>query len=512
MLDDDHESIEALSLYPVETRNDILEASQYPELIVRISAMQENTRQQFSDLLAEYPQQDQARFWNVSRYPTLLEKLAVKGGVTEGKVEDILRDYPEAVHEDARWADEYHHRTLMHMQDLMRSSGQAFDALLATYPPATRAAYKRLINLPEVMDILAGSLSTTVLVGDLYRRDPAWVRGKLDSLSIEAARRNAEDLQAWRDSLAANPQAAEDLRQSAEEFRSQYQGYGESAPVQNVNVYYHWDPYPWWFGYPSWYDYPCWYPYPYWYHYGFYMGPGNVIVVYYLPSPWFTTWYFHHPWHHYHHPHLTNCFIRYHEGHRDSHSGFNMVVSHWMRDNQGTFGNNLPADNPGRIEHIREYGKFETDYQAAVQAAPDQVITRDNYLQDHGKKYPALLQAASKPQPARPEDQGVKQPDKPATVKPQPAKPQTDKPQPVKPQPVKRPTEQPVKPTQRPPVQQNPPENKWQIDRAPDYHREKWQPVKVTPSQPQRPVQVSPTRPSQPVKGVKPAGGTIKGR
>lgn len=88
-----------------------------------------------------------------------------------------------------------------------------------TYPDPAQRALRNLVTVPEVMSILSESLKMTVLVGDMYRRDPAWVIHKVDSLNLEVARRNAEDLQAWRDSLSANPQALREYEQSSEEFR-----------------------------------------------------------------------------------------------------------------------------------------------------------------------------------------------------------------------------------------------------------------------------------------------------
>jgi hypothetical protein len=525
LMQDDKASIEALVLYPEGTRNDILQASLYPEMVVRISEMQRLTSQQFADLLAPFSQDDQQRFWEVARYPGLVENIATRGGLKQAD----LQGFPDDVHDDAVWADQYHRPTVMKMNDLYGASQTAFEALLRTYPPRAQTAFRNLVALPEVMNILSESLKMTVLVGDMYRKDPAWVSHKLDSLNLEVARKNAEDLQAWRDSLSANPQALQEFQQASEEFRAE-QGQPVVTTQQVVQhttvVNYQYNPYPWWYGYPTWYGYPYWYPQPYYYDWGYYYGPGGVIVVNYLPSPYFTWWYFQRPWHHHHYPHLTHHFLCYHEGHHNSPGGFHREVENWTDEHRNEFGKDWLKNDAGRPDRIKEFGQFEVSYHNAVATQPTKTPNQQTYFETHSKDYPKLnaaVQASppsvSKPVVARPSEVWP-------TTKPTPktyAEPRTN------PQPngQTKPTVQPVQPSTKPrpsnetkpqvqPSNPQPPK----IERpsepaprnatpAPSYHRDAWQRVEPQPTPTPRPA-VQPRPTMQPRQNVAPSQPPIQ--
>ncbi|HEX2900709.1 MAG TPA: hypothetical protein VHS96_13385, partial [Bacteroidia bacterium] len=179
LLQDDKASVEALVLYPENIRNDILQASLYPELVVRIGEMQRLTSQQFSDLLSGHSREDQESLWELARFPGLVAHIADRGGLKE----EDLKEYPEDIHNVARWADDSQRPTVIRMNELFVASESAFAALLRTYPDPAQRAFRNLVSVPEVMTILSESLKMTVLVGDMYRRDPAWVIHKLDSLN-----------------------------------------------------------------------------------------------------------------------------------------------------------------------------------------------------------------------------------------------------------------------------------------------------------------------------------------
>jgi hypothetical protein len=536
LLQDDKASIEALVLYPENIRNDILQASLYPELVVRIGEMQRLTSQQFSDLLSNYSREDQQSLWELARFPALVSHIADRGGLKE----EDLKAFPEDIHNVARWADNAQRPTVIRMNELYAASESAFAALLRTYPDPAQRAYRNLVTVPEVMSILSESLKMTVLVGDMYRRDPAWVIHKLDSLNLEVARRNAEDLQAWRDSLSANPQALREYEQSTEEFR-QEQGaplateqevtqyttvyntynYGNTYSTGNYggNYGYYHNPYPWWYGYPAWYDYPYWYPQPYWYHSGYYYGAGGVLIVYGMPSPYYTWWYFQHPWHHHHYPHLTHHFLCYHEGHRDSPSGFHREVKNWVAENETVFGKDWLKNNATRPDRIKEFGQFEVSYHNSLVTQPTKTPSEQVYFETHSKDYPNLNAAVNaSPRPVAPKPT-ISRPTETWPVKPTDARP-TTQPKPTydtrpttQPKPVldSRPTTNPkpnndARPTTNPkpnsvsnptyttpPKVERPPQN-FEAPRnnpAPSYHNDTWQRADPKPTYSPKP-QVAP--------------------
>ncbi|MDH3651462.1 MAG: hypothetical protein OEQ53_17400, partial [Saprospiraceae bacterium] len=75
MYEEERESIEALVLYPGETRVAILEVSVYPELLVRVSAIQEASKDRFAGILSNLNREDQETIWDLTRYPGLVKML-----------------------------------------------------------------------------------------------------------------------------------------------------------------------------------------------------------------------------------------------------------------------------------------------------------------------------------------------------------------------------------------------------------------------------------------------------
>ena len=197
-----------------------------------------------------------------------------------------------------------HHQLLDDIDALENSAEDAFSAILEAYNEVTQANLRRLSELPEILTILTDNIRVTLLVGDLYAKEPEWVLHKADSLNLVVARQQAEELDDWKESLQNDPQAQDELLASAESFAKEFdyddeyydwddEGWQSDEVTGEVIVrhhYYH--HYPYWFGYPHWYGYPCWRPNPYWYDWGFYIGPARSIVVVGLPSFHFTNWYF----------------------------------------------------------------------------------------------------------------------------------------------------------------------------------------------------------------------------
>ena len=64
-------SVEALVLYPSETRLAILEATKHPEVLIKMQDMREKTSAAFRTLIEDFPRSTQAVFYDLNRYPGL---------------------------------------------------------------------------------------------------------------------------------------------------------------------------------------------------------------------------------------------------------------------------------------------------------------------------------------------------------------------------------------------------------------------------------------------------------
>ncbi|HXH17687.1 MAG TPA: hypothetical protein VNJ07_01285 [Chitinophagales bacterium] len=395
MSEDDSIAIDALILYPKVTRDAMLEVALYPEALVKLHSLRTESSKAFTNLMSSLSKEEQEKFWDLVRYKGLVQRLAEGNKKSENEIRDILKNYPGEIHETAIDLGTRHYETLVKINEQEKSFQQHFQNLLKSYPPVTQQALTALLDLPEVLDILQDNISLVVLVGDAYRKNPDFIKHKADSLSLETARQNAEDIKQWSKTLEENPEAAEELKQSAKQYAKEY-GYDEDAYAKPedtgiVVIHHYYEPYPYWFGWPWWYPPHWWYPYPFWYHWGFYFSDGGIIV-FSLPSYFFVSWYFYYPIHHYYYPHLSDAYIHtYHYyGPRRVSNSITRAVDDWKKEK----GDDLPPDllneDAQRVARLKEYGKFEEDYVRHNSENPGKPLSRQDFFQKNEKKYPNL--------------------------------------------------------------------------------------------------------------------------
>ncbi len=415
--DEEMEAINALVLYPEETRLAILEASQYPEALIKIESIQERSQKGFQALLEKYPQEAQETIWDLTRYPNLIERLANLPDASSKHINQVLQDYPEVIHERAEEAVRYHAYELREIHKLNLHAEAAFETLAQNYPYKTQQALRHLLALPEVLSIMSDNIKLTILIGDLYQQNPQWVLHKADSLNLQVARRQVEELQDWKASLENDPEAMEQLEASAEQFKDEYNYYYEDyydqpfddvyyeePEVREVHEY-HYYHYPYWFGYPSWYYYPRWRMYPYWYDWGFYYGPGRTVIIVDLPSFYFTRWYFYHPYHHYRWSHLSAHFTQHYYTHRRHGSSITAGVTVWKNENPVVTDEWLRNDGQLK-QRFREFGQFEADRASYNRRHPQEQVTQREFEDKNIQRYRAMSEVTQKTRSAtRPEAQ-----------------------------------------------------------------------------------------------------------
>ncbi len=190
LIEAEEEAINALVLYPEETRLAILEATLFPEVLIKLESIQSQTRASFQQLLENHSQSTQEMIWDLTRYPGLIDKLAKQSA----NWEDSLSNYPEVIHRRSKEAVNQFLPELEAIQSLNQQAQSAFEALLVSYPYTTQSALRHLLPLPEVLSILTDNIRLTVLAGALYRREPDWLLSQVDSLHLEVARQNAQEL------------------------------------------------------------------------------------------------------------------------------------------------------------------------------------------------------------------------------------------------------------------------------------------------------------------------------
>lgn len=417
LAEEEEEAINALVLYPEETRLAILEVSMYPEALIKLESIQAKTKATFQAIVEKYPQGAQQQIWDLTRYPGLIDRLSEVRDASGREVDLVLDDYPSVIHERAREAVRLYGAELAAISRLNREAEFSFADLIRDYPPRTQEALNQLLELPEVLSIMTDNIKLTILVGDLYKNDPERVLQKADSLNLVVARQRAQELEDWKKSLEDDPEARAELEASTEAFAEE-QGYlyddeyyGENyddiyyeepeAPEVHHYYYYH---YPYWFAYPSWYTYPRWREYPYWYDWGFYYGPRRTVVVINLPSFYFVNWYFYHPYHHYQWSYLSAHFTRHYYTHRNHGGSITAGVTVWQSRNRNIVSNDWLRDDGQLPERFREFGKFEAERARYNRNHPQQPLDQEEFLDRNPERYRTIAKTPRTqqrtPQPA----------------------------------------------------------------------------------------------------------------
>ncbi|PSR08718.1 MAG: hypothetical protein C7N36_21480, partial [Bacteroidetes bacterium] len=486
--EDEQAAVEALVLYPADTRLAILEVCQYPEAIIKLQRIQDGSSTDFQALVDPLPRSTQEMIWDLTRYPGLIHQLATAPRSDERRVQQILKTYPEVIHERALTAYRGSPRLLQQTDELQQAADNAFQQVLSEYDPALQDNLRALLQLPEVLDLLTKNIQLTILVGDRYRKFPDRVLEQADSLNLVVARENAQELEDWKQQIANDPAAEKDLQAAAQNYAAEY-GYDDvyynpdndnragddmyyDTTPRRVEVYYEYS-YPFWFGYPTWYGYPCWRPYPFWYHWGFSFWTGPRIVIVRLPSFYFTTWYFNRPEHHIWWPGLSGHFVNHYAYHPRYRSGIVTGVARWRQNNREVITDEWIREVRNQPRHFKEYGEFEYNRERYNQRNPAQKLSPRQFLDENPRAYPELAktqtqreatvrertQAPATTQPDRPapttQPRTRTQPEKPGQVNPQPDRPgqprtQPEQPGRVNPQPDRPTPEKPGQPRTQP--------------------------------------------------------------
>lgn len=516
LAEENRKSVEALALYPSETRLAIMEAAKYPEVLIKMNNARQKTAAAFRTLIEDFPRSTQEIFYEIARYPGMMQQIVEKQE-SPAAVREVLKQLPENQRAGAYEVVQNQMRTLLKINELDQTARNTFADLIIGYPAPAQAAFRQLVELPEALEILNEDLRFTVLVGDVYRADPAWVIQKTDSLNLAVARTHAEELEDWKKSIENDPQAQQELEAASREYATEYGYDTEDYPgddlyyaddyVRRTTVveYY----YPWWFGYPWWYPAPYWRPYPWWYDWGFYHHQHTFVVIY-MPSWHFMDWYFYHPHHHYHYSHLSSHFVNHYYGHRHSGTTISMGVGAWRENNRAVISDEWLKDKTRLPERMKEYGQFEEGRQQFNARNPKNPVTQEVFLEKNARKYPELerskVQAKEEikrereaPQ-TRPSEWAPRKEPTPKTEpgrepKTEPVqKPKTERPPRIQP-PVR---EEPKERTQRPETEKprTEPKKERAVEKPEDYHRQKWEETKRTETQRER--QPSPTPRTQP--------------
>ena len=392
---ENQEAVNAIAMYPTETRKIIFEAAEYPEVIAKLNGMQKNSQNAFENLISSLSKEEQEKIWDMTRYDGLISDLTANQNNSEVEFNTILGNYSEEIHKTAIEEQKDNYELLVRIDKINKNYNSDFELLLKDYPPQTIEAFREIIKMPEVLDILFDHMQYTVVIGDYYKKNPEKVLHKTDSLNKVLIKKNTQEADDWKQSINDNPKAQAEYTEAAQEYARDngYQPDDYKAPLTQDVADYNTYPYSWWFGYPSWYPYDYWNPYPYWYDWGFYYGAGGQIVFFGLPSSYFMDWYFYYPKHCSQYAELSNHYYNYYNGHRESrnYNSISRSVEGWRTRNKDIVTADWDKDNSNRTQRFKEYGKMEMERQKYNTKNPKKPIERTEYVQKNQRKYQYYL-------------------------------------------------------------------------------------------------------------------------
>jgi hypothetical protein len=394
VIKNNQETVDAIAMYPTETRKIIFEATEYPEIIAKLNGMQNNSQDAFQKLISTFSKEEQEKIWNLTRYDGLIADLAASTNKSEDEINNMLANYPEEIQKTALEERKNNYNLIIQIDKMNKGYNSDFELLLSGYNPEVINTFREMIKMPEVLDMLFDNMQYTVVVGDYYKKNPERVIHKTDSLNLILTQKNAKEADDWKQSLNNNPQAQEEYINAAQEYAQDngYQPDDYNAPLTQDVTNYNTNPYNWWFGYPSWYPYDYWNPYPYWYDWGFYYNPGRNVVFFGLPSEYFMEWYFYYPEHFSKYPELASHYYNYYDMHRESmnNNSISHSVNDWRNRNKDIVTDNWDRNNSNRTQMFKEYGQMETNRQKYNTRNPQRQIEQSEYLQKKQNKYPLL--------------------------------------------------------------------------------------------------------------------------
>src|ERR1035437_1044134 len=178
------DAVNAVAMYPRETRKIIFEASEYPQVIVKLNAMQKDSQGAFATLISTFKKADQEKIWNLTRYDDLIADMAANPKLSNKEINLLLDKYPAEIHKTAY--DEYkkNYNLIVQIDQMNATYDTNFKILLNDYPPQVLNVFREMVNMPEVLDILNDNMDYTVIVGDYYKKNPDRILHKTDSLNL----------------------------------------------------------------------------------------------------------------------------------------------------------------------------------------------------------------------------------------------------------------------------------------------------------------------------------------
>lgn len=354
VMQEDSDFVDVLAMADSDIQTAWLITSSAGEAVARVSALQVQAQAQFTELARTYPREIQTDMWNVSRYDALVERLA-KLPLSDADIRAAVSGLPDDTELSAHRLAKQDPELFTKMNAIRMDFERKYSEIMRNYPDLVQRSMGVLRSSPEILSLMNDNMRTTILIGDVYKRDEQAVREALRERNLELVSKKANDVREWQSKVESDAEAKKELQQSAEAF----------AQEESLDATTEWSgppperwriaSYAYWTGYPWWYSTPLWYPYPLWYHTGYTVVRGRWI--------WWGTpsWYFLR-WHFGEHrritlcPNLTSFYLDFWLfGPRRYNPWCRWEARHWYRFYSPRFPADFRSDRIRRINCLRSF-------------------------------------------------------------------------------------------------------------------------------------------------------------
>ncbi len=297
--------------FPQDVQEAMAQAAQSPVTLERLQQIQVRSSQEFRDKIAQLPRQTQEQVYTLSRYPHLLSKLEAAGSTQKKQLKKISENYPKEVREALIDLGRQHPSLLREIQVIHQKAQAEFDQILISLPLPTQTAYRRLLQVPEAIDLMNKNSNFTEALAAAQSQSPESLRALLEDWNQSYEQDRKETAQSFQEDLKNNPKTQKQLQEATQVYAKEnnievYETQPQETSI--TQIYVNVAPYPYWFGYPYWAPYAYWRPYPYWYYTGFYFGVGYVPYFVGYPNYYYSSWYFGPGAYYYQYPYLSRYY------------------------------------------------------------------------------------------------------------------------------------------------------------------------------------------------------------
>ena len=257
VMQDDSDFVDVLAMADSDVQTAWLITSSAGEAVARVSALQEQSQSQFTDLARTYSREIQTDMWNVSRYDALVERIA-KSSLTDADITAIVAGLPDDTQQSARRLAKQEPELFSKMNAIRMEFERKYSEIMRSYPDSVQRSMSVLRSTPEILALMNDNMRTTILFGDVYKRDAQAVRDALRERNLELVSKKANDVREWQSRVESDAEAKKELQQSAEAFAQEEsfdattEWSGPPPERWRVASYAYWTGYPWWYSTPLW--------------------------------------------------------------------------------------------------------------------------------------------------------------------------------------------------------------------------------------------------------------------